>query len=413
MNTDGSALQSSRADTAETTFGGSCSPIARSARYPRCIVIGGGAVQSRGGRLFTKRAVAQYLRELSESFAELWFVAVLTRTPQQYTSCIDPSWANVIAWDPSALALSVRAAARVCRLADSSSAVLLQMPNVYALPLIPVLAARAGRFIVYAAGDWVEFAKELRSRGQGWRAPIDTAAVTLALRLSDVALVRGPKLAAQAAPFAKSVVLSEAIIDGGQSWTQRTDTCTADKICILFVGKLLRSKGLDVLLRGIQHLKTTAPHVATRLRLEIVGAGDHEIFMRQIVKELSLEHQVHFRGFMDDSEALSSAYAQADMLIVPSAESEGLPRVLEEGLRHQLPIVASAVGGIPFAYRHGEDLLLVRPSDETGLADAMLELITDPALRQRLIQNARRRGHSERPLTAARQHVSILMGQSV
>ncbi len=83
-----------------------------------------------------------------------------------------------------------------------------------------------------------------------------------------------------------------------------------------------------------------------------------------------------------------------DVLAVPSL-TEGTPLTVLEAMAVGVPIVASAVGGVPDQVRHGKEGLLVPPEDPVALGDALLELLQDPGLARRLGEAGRRRSDSE------------------
>jgi glycosyltransferase involved in cell wall biosynthesis len=91
---------------------------------------------------------------------------------------------------------------------------------------------------------------------------------------------------------------------------------------------------------------------------------------------------------------LAAAYARADALVLAShAETYGM--VVTEALAHGLPVVATAVGGLPDALGHGKNRarpgLLVRRADPVGLGNALCAWLTDAPLRARLRQAAAQR----------------------
>jgi glycosyltransferase involved in cell wall biosynthesis len=83
-----------------------------------------------------------------------------------------------------------------------------------------------------------------------------------------------------------------------------------------------------------------------------------------------------------------------DVLVVPSL-TEGSPLVTLEAMAAGVPVVASAVGGIPDQIRHDKEGLLVPPGDTGALGDALLELLRDPDRARRLGEAGRRRAASQ------------------
>ncbi len=111
---------------------------------------------------------------------------------------------------------------------------------------------------------------------------------------------------------------------------------------LLFAGSLYTSKGVDLLIQAIAG-STGALGQAT---LEIAGEGDQRVNLERMVRECNLQERVRFLGFCRGEE-LESAYARANVLVLPSRVPENSPlTVLEAGMRGR-PAVASHAGGVP------------------------------------------------------------------
>ena len=142
-------------------------------------------------------------------------------------------------------------------------------------------------------------------------------------------------------------------------------------------------KGHEHLLRAAAIVRRDAPDV----RFVLVGVGPGEPEMRRLADDLGLNGSVVFAGFRDDAPRLT---ASADVFVLPS-EHEGLPIALLEAMALGRAVVATDVDGIPEAVRDGVDAVLVGPRDPDALASAIVSLLEDPALRERLGASARAR----------------------
>jgi glycosyltransferase involved in cell wall biosynthesis len=132
---------------------------------------------------------------------------------------------------------------------------------------------------------------------------------------------------------------------------------------LLYVGQLIPMKGVDVLLRALARLSLP---VRPRLRLAYHNAA-LEPQLRVLARELGLVESVEFCGPLSP-EGLAAAYAEADLLVHPS-HAEALPSVVTEAMLCGLPVVASAVGGIP--EQLGTLGYLAPPGSVEGLASAI------------------------------------------
>lgn len=167
---------------------------------------------------------------------------------------------------------------------------------------------------------------------------------------------------------------------------------------LLFVGALLRGKGLDVLLEAMGELPE---HVTLR----IVGEGHQRGMFERIAQELRVAHRVRFDGRMA-GDALARAYAEATCLVVPSRSPETFSLVGPEALLHGTPVVATDVGGVREWLEPEVTGLAVPSCHPEALALAIRRVVDDPSFARRLGDNGRRRVRED--LTPER-HVSSLL----
>ncbi|MGB0100757.1 MAG: glycosyltransferase family 4 protein [Nocardioides sp.] len=123
------------------------------------------------------------------------------------------------------------------------------------------------------------------------------------------------------------------------------------------------------------------------LRLDLVGDGPLRSSVDRRVSEPDLAGRVTLAGWVDDP---ASRFAEADLYLLSSA-AENCPLSLLEAMASGLPVVATAVGGVPEVVRDGVDGLLCRADDRAGLAAAVQRLAGDAALRARMGAAARQR----------------------
>lgn len=134
---------------------------------------------------------------------------------------------------------------------------------------------------------------------------------------------------------------------------------------VLCVCRLVPKKGVDVLLRAFARLE----HDAAGARLVIAGDGPEMPVLLSLVRSLGLAQAVTFTGSVD-RQALSNLMAGASVFCLPSRK-EPFGIVLLEALSFGLPIVATAVGGVPEVLEGGALGYLVPPDDPAALAAAL------------------------------------------
>jgi glycosyltransferase involved in cell wall biosynthesis len=155
---------------------------------------------------------------------------------------------------------------------------------------------------------------------------------------------------------------------------------------ILAVGRLSQEKGQIVLLRAFKKLNETHDNTdgEIRARLVIVGDGPERETLEAATASLGLSDRVVFTGQVNNPQAYFEA---ADVLVNPS-DSEGSPYVLLEAMAAGLPIVATAVGGVPELLENNESALLVPAGDPQAMFDAIARVLNDERLAGRLTKNA-------------------------
>ncbi len=146
------------------------------------------------------------------------------------------------------------------------------------------------------------------------------------------------------------------------------------------VGNLTPKKDHDSMLRALARLRQYVPDA----RLVIIGTGPREQHLRAVAQDVGVADAVLFIGIRDDVPELLPAF---DVFAMSSLH-EGLSIALVEALAAGLPVVATRVGGIPELVVDGESGVLVPPSDPRRLADAIVGIATDAALRRRLTEAA-------------------------
>lgn len=158
---------------------------------------------------------------------------------------------------------------------------------------------------------------------------------------------------------------------------------------VLYIGRVVPGKGLDELVEAAQLMLRQRQDA--NLRFVIVGKGPLLGRLCDRVSQAGLQKYFDFRGHIgaDRRDELVRLYQSAGIFCLPS-HHEGMPTVLLEAMACGMPVVASAVGGCLEVVNGGENGLLVPPRDPETLAEALLTLLGDEALRCRLGQNARR-----------------------
>lgn len=148
---------------------------------------------------------------------------------------------------------------------------------------------------------------------------------------------------------------------------------------VLFVGRFDESrKGFKYLLKAMALVRLQFPAA----RLMVVGTGDREKY-DGIMERYSLYGCIDFAGFVE-KEDLPRYYASCDILCVPSTGNESFGIVLLEGMASGKPVVAGAIPGYASVLTSEQEGILVEPKEPTDLAIALVRLLADRELRERM-----------------------------
>ena len=167
------------------------------------------------------------------------------------------------------------------------------------------------------------------------------------------------------------------------STVARDDRPSGSPMRLLFVGRLVYYKGIEVLLDALEQIENCT--------LTVVGEGPlGEMVERRCEGELS-GRVTWLRGVDDD--ALRLVYADHDVFVLPSvSRAEAFGLAMAEGMANGLAVVSTRLQtGTDWVNEHGASGLVVEPGSVSQLTAALRELQADPELRQRLASGARTR----------------------
>src|SRR5207253_519321 len=157
---------------------------------------------------------------------------------------------------------------------------------------------------------------------------------------------------------------------GDRGEARRRLGISAEQRAILWVGRMVAVKGLDVLLQACARLKERGE----RFQLYLVGDGPLRHALEVDCRRHELANEVRFVGQVVP-EQLPDWYRAADVTVLPS-RSEGVPNVLRESLACGTPFVASRLGSIPDLAQDSANRL-VPPGDADALADAIADVLSE------------------------------------
>jgi glycogen synthase len=168
----------------------------------------------------------------------------------------------------------------------------------------------------------------------------------------------------------------------------RAKLALPDEKIVMYVGRFVREKGIQVLLNAASSILAQEPNT----KFLVVGGGNKERFER-FTEWAGLKEKVLFTGFMANR-SLHQLYRVADVAVFPSLyEPFGI--VALEAMAAGVPVVASDAGGLREVVLHDETGTLSFAGDPGSVAWAVLRVLKDPTRAKRLSDRARQRLHGE------------------
>ncbi|HEX5690488.1 MAG TPA: glycosyltransferase [Roseiflexaceae bacterium] len=181
---------------------------------------------------------------------------------------------------------------------------------------------------------------------------------------------------------------------------------------ILSVGRLVEKKGFPDLLLACARLKQRG----TPFRLAIYGDGPLHNELMALIAQHDLHDEVELPGAIAQRDLIpvfqrASVFALAPF-VTEDGDRDGVPNVLVEAMACGLPVVSTAISGIPELVVHERNGMLVAPRDPDAFADALAVLLQDPAKRAEMGAAARRTVVEGFDLRAAARELAALFGDT-
>lgn len=172
------------------------------------------------------------------------------------------------------------------------------------------------------------------------------------------------------------------INDEAQMIIKKTRNDQRGKIEILFVGRLLKEKGVYEIIDSIDELRKEIPNI----HLSIVGDGPEFTNIQEKISSLDLCSEISLVGEIKHPE-IFNYYKNSDLFVFPGHGPEGFPTVLSESMVSGLPIITTPVYGIKDRLKENINCLFVEPKSPTQIAEAISRLINDPELYREIREN--------------------------
>jgi glycosyltransferase involved in cell wall biosynthesis len=254
---------------------------------------------------------------------------------------------------------------------------------VQAIPFLPLLLffhfVFGLKLYVYASNNFLFEVERYQGQGKHLRAFLWLWGTRLLLRRASGVIARGRFLHDECRKYNRNCTITIPL--GNMHHMARSAVSGAARHAggrLVFLGRVQEGKGVDVLLQAFAALRAADDGRATVRRLTIIGTGSAEAACRELAERLGIADAVEFAGYVGDPEEIAARLREAALLVVPTtAFPEGVPRAIEEAMTLHVPVVATAVGGVPAEFDDGS-VTIVPPGDVAALRDGIRRVLATP-----------------------------------
>ncbi len=367
----------------------------------------------RDGELYSDRSFPGFVARMAPLVGSLVFLARVDPIPRAAkhrlpagTEVIEMPWVGSLSNPLDVVRMMGGSVRRFWRVLDRVDAVWLVGSYLVSLVFALMAAARGKRVVLGVRQDLPEYARG-RYPGRRW---IHAAAdglervYRLLARRFPIVVV-GPGLA-------HNFRGSRSLLELSVSLVEEADIVSANEalarpydgeITILSVGRLDSEKNPLLLADVLASLSRHNP----RWRLVVCGDGPLEPALAERLSELGLDGRADLRGYVALEDGLLQLYRNSHVFLHVSW-TEGLPQVLFEAFASGLPMVATAVGGVPDGVDGAG--VLIPPGDAAAAAAAVERVVEEPSLREMLIEGGLERARAHTITSECRRLAAFISG---
>lgn len=156
----------------------------------------------------------------------------------------------------------------------------------------------------------------------------------------------------------------------------------SSKTTLIYVGRLVRTKGVHILLKAFHQVLEKG----ISADLHIAGDGPEKETLQSLARDLEITDRIYFYGSVDN---VAPLLQKSDIFVLPSSV-EGLPNALLEAMACGLAVVTTRIGGNTQVIENGINGLLIDPDSSHQLTNALMKILKEKTLSEKLGQNARK-----------------------
>ncbi len=372
------------------------------------ILLGGTAVIKKNNQFLLKENFKIYIEKISLQFNKIIWIVPETANIDLKSS-IESNKIKIVTYNKTLFSILNINFKLIFFLIMNLRSYILLFPSPLLIFNLPFIFFLSKNFVYYIGVDFFEVIKEKKIKSiLGWKILFKYSYI-LPMMLAKTVLVRGLYLKKIANKYNKNVKLSLPI-----SWTENTkdeqlNNNLSDNNNILYMGKIIKEKGIFELVNSYKILKHKYKNKI--FNLFFVGDGKDLIKLKQFVKKNSISDVVFF-GWIENYTTLKKIFLDSKVIVCPTLKGypEGVPRVIEDAGKFNIPAIVSKVGGMADEFADGS--AYIYGSNGELLEDSIYKILFDNELRKSIL-NKYKAKNSNFPFNHAfEQHLHYLINSN-
>ena len=361
------------------------------------LIIGGSTVKKdQDKNYFTKGTFYSYLMGLNKHCKKLiWIV------PNSYLNNvqkkIEQDEIQIISYQHTVYGILLITIKLLTLLIRNKNISCIMFPSLYLFFTAYLIKMFTKKFISYLGVDYIV---SLNQNHSTFKAFLIKLCYEIPLKLSDSILVRGKRLKEITKHLSENIYLS-APIGTVQDIKKLTNFKKKKSLHILYVGKLIKEKGIDDLFLAYELIRKKIPE--NMVFLDIVGDG---LMLKKL--KTRINYNVTFHGWVDDIDVMKKLYKKASVLTFLSTENypEGLPRVIEEAQSFGVPVCSTNILSVRKEFSKKNIKFFISGQPET-LSKAVIEIYKNKIVTDELVENGFKRLRNRYKMNADEQHINL------
>lgn len=373
-------------------------------------IFGGTSVYKENKKIFVKKPFETYLKYFKKNFSKVNWIVPNT-SPIKFNNSIDSLDINIKTYNKNILnIIYINIYILFLFLKLRNKFYLIYFNSPFLFPVFFLLNNLSIKTMSYVGIDHLDLKKNNKLNTFPFWKNYYYFYLHHTLKKSNIVLARGSKIKNYCKKYNNNVFLTEPIgwnINNNLNYDKfKKKYKSLNKLKILFVGKILESKGIFLLLHAFLQLQSIYKDIS----FNIIGDGPDKYKLEKLIR---LNDKINFHGWIDDDEKIKRIFSHSNLLVCPTLPGypEGVPRVISEALSTFTMVLSSDVGGINNEFINNSPILLFKGGNIISLKNKIKKIINnnfDIKETYELIKN-----YNKNRIESYKQHYSMLVSKKI